>query len=398
MGTPRLPVPGQDDGEWGNILNEFLLVSHQADGTLKPSSFADAGLLQASNNLSDLQDATTARTNLGLGNVSNTADINKPVSNAQQSALNTKLNKSGDTMTGNLQFAKGSAATVGTSDNNDLSLQTNGQSRLNIRKDGTIGVGTSATYGLMTLHGTMATDAQGDIFSQYDGTVGWAYPVLARYWNNNPNYPASTYLFGNGPNAHIGLEVPGGGQLTSVRVRSDFTEITGNVQIDGDLTVTGSLPKAPVVTVTLYPMGSCGYVQKDVPLYQKEDGSWYASETLQSLPFQASVGVAQLGFEPVQVPFANHFIQITACGMTAVSMDGTQICAVSQTTPFEVADGFESGYDPVYWPNVVTQVGNQLHISGDQLAIETDAQNVFQISAWFNATIVYDDGTGHQGN
>ena len=35
MGNARLPVPGQDDGRWGDILNEYLLVSHNNDGTLK---------------------------------------------------------------------------------------------------------------------------------------------------------------------------------------------------------------------------------------------------------------------------------------------------------------------------------------------------------------------------
>jgi len=31
----RLPTPGGDDGDWGNILNDFLGVEHNADGTLK---------------------------------------------------------------------------------------------------------------------------------------------------------------------------------------------------------------------------------------------------------------------------------------------------------------------------------------------------------------------------
>ncbi len=32
---PRLPVPGQDAGTWGDILNEFLEVSHNSDGSLR---------------------------------------------------------------------------------------------------------------------------------------------------------------------------------------------------------------------------------------------------------------------------------------------------------------------------------------------------------------------------
>lgn len=31
----RLPTPGKDSGQWGNILNDFLGVAHNADGTLK---------------------------------------------------------------------------------------------------------------------------------------------------------------------------------------------------------------------------------------------------------------------------------------------------------------------------------------------------------------------------
>jgi hypothetical protein len=33
----RLPIPGSDDGTWGDILNAFLSVEHNSDGTLKTS-------------------------------------------------------------------------------------------------------------------------------------------------------------------------------------------------------------------------------------------------------------------------------------------------------------------------------------------------------------------------
>jgi hypothetical protein len=32
---PRLPIPGSDSGTWGDILNEYLTVEHNANGTLK---------------------------------------------------------------------------------------------------------------------------------------------------------------------------------------------------------------------------------------------------------------------------------------------------------------------------------------------------------------------------
>lgn len=31
----RLPTPGSDSGQWGQILNDYLAVSHNSDGTLK---------------------------------------------------------------------------------------------------------------------------------------------------------------------------------------------------------------------------------------------------------------------------------------------------------------------------------------------------------------------------
>jgi|GEM_PF-3237858 len=35
----RLPKPGSDQGVWGDILNDYLLQSHNADGLLKKTVF-----------------------------------------------------------------------------------------------------------------------------------------------------------------------------------------------------------------------------------------------------------------------------------------------------------------------------------------------------------------------
>ena len=40
--TARLPVPGGDDGTWGAILNDYLTVSLDTDGTLKATAIPDA--------------------------------------------------------------------------------------------------------------------------------------------------------------------------------------------------------------------------------------------------------------------------------------------------------------------------------------------------------------------
>lgn len=38
----RLPIIGGDSGTWGEVLNAFLLVSHNSDGTVKAGSISDA--------------------------------------------------------------------------------------------------------------------------------------------------------------------------------------------------------------------------------------------------------------------------------------------------------------------------------------------------------------------
>lgn len=136
----RLPVPGNDIGTWGDILNDFLNQSHETDGSLKPNTVntaqirdgaiggtkiaagslteahldssvqvklnASAGAVESTDivdstavgrSLLTATDATTAKTTLslakadvGLTNVDNTSDANKPISSSTQTALNNK--------------------------------------------------------------------------------------------------------------------------------------------------------------------------------------------------------------------------------------------------------------------------------------------------------------------
>ena len=57
----RLPVSGADDGTWGNVLNDYLSIEHNSNGTLKKA----ADIAQAkSDAASALSSAQTANTNL----------------------------------------------------------------------------------------------------------------------------------------------------------------------------------------------------------------------------------------------------------------------------------------------------------------------------------------------
>lgn len=60
----RLPIPGSDEGNWGNVLNDYLLQSHNNDGTIKTSinttgSLTGGGNLTADRTLSLVNDSAT---------------------------------------------------------------------------------------------------------------------------------------------------------------------------------------------------------------------------------------------------------------------------------------------------------------------------------------------------
>ena len=46
--TTRLPIPGSDNGTWGDILNSFLQVSHNSDGSLQTTALQNAGAITTS--------------------------------------------------------------------------------------------------------------------------------------------------------------------------------------------------------------------------------------------------------------------------------------------------------------------------------------------------------------
>jgi hypothetical protein len=74
----RLPIPGSDSGSWGTVLNDFLDVSHNADGSLKSSQLATAGAELANNKgqangYAPLNGSSKVPTvNLPVGSTSNT--------------------------------------------------------------------------------------------------------------------------------------------------------------------------------------------------------------------------------------------------------------------------------------------------------------------------------------
>ena len=119
----RLPQPGGDNGNWGTILNDFLSQSITSEGALKPNSVGatqlksdavtaasiangsitetllSSGVQTKLNTVAPVTSVASrtgvvvlTKSDVNLGNVDNTSDANKPVSAAQQTAINTAAN------------------------------------------------------------------------------------------------------------------------------------------------------------------------------------------------------------------------------------------------------------------------------------------------------------------
>lgn len=65
----RLPTPGGDQGDWGNILNDFLLVAHNPDGTSKLAEIVADKYIKPAGGIpeSDLSGAVQAKLNTVAG-------------------------------------------------------------------------------------------------------------------------------------------------------------------------------------------------------------------------------------------------------------------------------------------------------------------------------------------
>src|SRR5688572_20951013 len=74
----RLPIPGSDSGTWGTVLNEFLQVEHNDDGTLKA-----AGSLASKADDAEVVHNTGAETIAGVKTFSSSPIVPTPSSGTQ---------------------------------------------------------------------------------------------------------------------------------------------------------------------------------------------------------------------------------------------------------------------------------------------------------------------------
>ena len=108
---------------------------------------------------------------VSLGNVTNTSDANKPVSTAQQTALDLKADLASPTFTGNP-----TAPTPDTSDNDTTVATTAFVKNQSYITSSSLGVMPSSAP-ISSVAGSFYFDVSGNVFNVYNGT-GWVSTTL----------------------------------------------------------------------------------------------------------------------------------------------------------------------------------------------------------------------------
>lgn len=240
--TQRLPIPGQDDDTWGAVLNGYLGVSHNPDGTLQPSALTAAGgYVKPATGVpaSDLDTATQTNLTLASTALQLGGDIGGTSSTPRIVKLQgTVLNAASPSPNQVLAYSSISGAwvpsTVSSSTVNDATTAAPGI----IQLAGDIAAGTATAPEVTSTHLTSALP----INQGGTGQVTQAAALTALAGSQTPG----TYLRSDGTNTTLSsiqaADVPVLNQSTTGNAATATlaSTVTTNANLTGDITSVGN--------------------------------------------------------------------------------------------------------------------------------------------------------------
>lgn len=233
----RLPTPGGDDGTWGTILNDFLEVSLNTDGTLQPSALTQAGAVTSVNGktptagavslaFSDLS-APTSAVNLNSQIISNLAAGMAGTDAANVSQIPTSLPPSGAAggdLIGTYPNPRVQAGVTSASVSGSYAVDWNSSSSFNL----TMTANTTFTFSNLSAGRTIEVTLRG-VFTPTWPAVSWPPNGVPAYADNSG--AGSTFIFwcvsaGEIKGAIVqGMAITPGSITASDLVGSDITTV-----------------------------------------------------------------------------------------------------------------------------------------------------------------------------